>query len=52
MSDLAAACRWFDGCKDLIVPTASLHRRTDVSAVIVSLDRALRPDGRICASNT
>jgi ubiquinone/menaquinone biosynthesis C-methylase UbiE len=36
-----------DGCMDLIVSTASLHHWTDASTVIVSLDRALRPDGRI-----
>jgi SAM-dependent methyltransferase len=36
-----------DGCMDLIVSTASLHHWTDASAVIVSPDRALRPNGRI-----
>jgi hypothetical protein len=41
-----------DGCIDLIVLTASLHDRTDVGVVIVSLDRALRPYGRPGSSNT
>ena len=36
-----------DGCMDLIVSTASLRHWTDASAVIVSPDRALRPNGRI-----
>jgi ubiquinone/menaquinone biosynthesis C-methylase UbiE len=32
---------------DLIVSTASLHHWADVQAVIASLDRVLRPDGRM-----
>jgi ubiquinone/menaquinone biosynthesis C-methylase UbiE len=32
---------------DLIVSTASLHHWTDVGAVIASLDRVLRPHGRM-----
>jgi SAM-dependent methyltransferase len=35
-----------DDSVDLIVSTASLHHWTDVSAVIASLDRVLRPHGR------
>jgi ubiquinone/menaquinone biosynthesis C-methylase UbiE len=36
-----------DDSVDLIVSTASLHHWTDVGAVIASLDRMLRPHGRI-----
>lgn len=36
-----------DDSVDLIVSTASLHHWTDVSAVIASLNRVLRPQGRI-----
>jgi ubiquinone/menaquinone biosynthesis C-methylase UbiE len=36
-----------DDSVDLIVSTASLHHWTDVGAVIASLDRVLRPGGRI-----
>jgi ubiquinone/menaquinone biosynthesis C-methylase UbiE len=36
-----------DGSVDLIVSTASLHHWTDVGAVIASLARVLRPDGRM-----
>ncbi len=36
-----------DDCVDLIVSTASLHHWTDVGAVIASLGRVLRPDGRL-----
>ncbi len=36
-----------DNSADLIVSTASLHHWTDVGAVIASLGRVLRPDGRI-----
>jgi ubiquinone/menaquinone biosynthesis C-methylase UbiE len=36
-----------DDSVDLIVSTASLHHWTDVRAVIASLDRVLRPDGRM-----
>ena len=36
-----------DNSVDLIVSTASLHHWTDAAAVIASLDRVLRPDGRM-----
>jgi ubiquinone/menaquinone biosynthesis C-methylase UbiE len=36
-----------DDSVDLIVSTASLHHWTDVGAVIASLCRVLRPDGRM-----
>ena len=36
-----------DDSVDLIVSTASLHHWTDVAAVIASLGRVLRPDGRM-----
>jgi ubiquinone/menaquinone biosynthesis C-methylase UbiE len=36
-----------DGSVDLIVSTASLHHWTDAGAVIASLARVLRPDGRM-----
>jgi ubiquinone/menaquinone biosynthesis C-methylase UbiE len=36
-----------DDSVDLIVSTASLHHWSDVGAVIASLDRVLRPDGRM-----
>jgi ubiquinone/menaquinone biosynthesis C-methylase UbiE len=36
-----------DNSVDLIVSTASMHHWTDVRAVIASLDRVLRPDGRL-----
>jgi ubiquinone/menaquinone biosynthesis C-methylase UbiE len=36
-----------DDSVDLIVSTASLHHWNDVGAVIASLDRVLRPDGRM-----
>src|SRR6266536_2348189 len=36
-----------DDSVDLIVSTASLHHWTDVGAVIASLGRVLRPDGRL-----
>jgi ubiquinone/menaquinone biosynthesis C-methylase UbiE len=36
-----------DESVDLIVSTASLHHWAEVGAVIASLDRVLRPDGRI-----
>lgn len=36
-----------DHSVDLIVSTASLHHWTDVGAVIASLSRVLRPDGRL-----
>jgi ubiquinone/menaquinone biosynthesis C-methylase UbiE len=36
-----------DNSIDMIVSTASLHHWTDVGAVIASLDRVLRPGGRI-----
>jgi ubiquinone/menaquinone biosynthesis C-methylase UbiE len=36
-----------DDSVDLIVSTASLHHWTDVDAVIASLARVLRPDGRM-----
>jgi ubiquinone/menaquinone biosynthesis C-methylase UbiE len=36
-----------DNSVDLIVSTASLHHWTDVGAVIASLDRVLRPEGRM-----
>jgi ubiquinone/menaquinone biosynthesis C-methylase UbiE len=36
-----------DDSVDLIVSTASLHHWNDVDAAIASLDRAVRPDGRI-----
>jgi ubiquinone/menaquinone biosynthesis C-methylase UbiE len=36
-----------DNSVDMVVSTASLHHWTDVSAVITSLDRVLRPDGRM-----
>jgi ubiquinone/menaquinone biosynthesis C-methylase UbiE len=36
-----------DDSVDLIVSTASMHHWTDVGAVIASLDRVLRPRGRM-----
>ena len=36
-----------DDSVDLIVSTASLHHWTDAPAVIASLDRVLRPEGRM-----
>jgi ubiquinone/menaquinone biosynthesis C-methylase UbiE len=36
-----------DNSVDMIVSTASLHHWTDVGAVIASLNRVLRPDGRM-----
>lgn len=36
-----------DDSVDLVVSTASLHHWTDVDAVIASLDRVLRPGGRM-----
>jgi ubiquinone/menaquinone biosynthesis C-methylase UbiE len=36
-----------DDSVDLIVSTASLHHWTDIGAVIASLDRVVRPDGRM-----
>ena len=36
-----------DDSMDLIVSTASLHHWTDVGAVVASLGRLLRPDGRL-----
>jgi ubiquinone/menaquinone biosynthesis C-methylase UbiE len=43
LADLALA----DDSVDVIVSTASLHHWSDVGAVIGSLDRVLRPDGRM-----
>lgn len=36
-----------DDSVDLVVSTASMHHWTDVGAVVASLGRVLRPDGRI-----
>jgi ubiquinone/menaquinone biosynthesis C-methylase UbiE len=36
-----------DDSVDLVVSTASLHHWSDVGAVIASLDRVLRPEGRM-----
>jgi ubiquinone/menaquinone biosynthesis C-methylase UbiE len=36
-----------DDSVDLVVSTASMHHWTDVGAVVASLDRVLRPDGRM-----
>jgi ubiquinone/menaquinone biosynthesis C-methylase UbiE len=36
-----------DGSIDMVVSTASLHHWADVGAVIASLGRVLRPDGRM-----
>jgi ubiquinone/menaquinone biosynthesis C-methylase UbiE len=36
-----------DNSVDLVVSTASMHHWTDVGAVVASLGRVLRPDGRI-----
>src|SRR5262249_37756171 len=46
VADLATLARPANSV-DLIVSTASLHHWTDVGAVIASLDRVLRPDGRM-----
>lgn len=36
-----------DACAELVVSTVSLHHWTGPGAVIASLSRVLRPDGRI-----